>query len=76
MANTESVEKDPLLLQDGQEKTVLNDSISKSGYMTIEEAKQLTIEKIKKIINITMHYKFVFMRLFKLITISLNNLIT
>lgn len=38
-----------VLIQDGQVKTILNERIHKSGYMTIEEAKQLTLEKIKKI---------------------------
>lgn len=38
-----------VLLQYGQVKTFLNENIQKSGYMTIEEAKQLTIEKIRKI---------------------------
>lgn len=38
-----------VFIQDGHVKSELNEDIKSCGYMSVEEAKQLTIEKIKKI---------------------------
>lgn len=38
-----------VFVENGQVKTVLNKVIQQNGYMTVEDAKRLTIEKIKKI---------------------------
>lgn len=36
-------------IENGEVKTELSESIQKSGYMTVEDARNLTIETIKKI---------------------------
>ena len=38
-----------VFVEDGEVKTILNEEIQRTGYMSVEEAKQLTLEKIKKI---------------------------
>ena len=38
-----------VFVENGQVKTVLSEAIQQNGYMTVEDAKRLTIEKIKKI---------------------------
>ena len=38
-----------VFVENGEVKTVLSEAIQQSGYMSVEEAKQLTLEKIKKI---------------------------
>lgn len=38
-----------VFVKNGEVKTVLNENITNSQYMSVEEAKQLTLEKIKKI---------------------------
>ena len=38
-----------IFVENGKVKTVLNENINNSEYMSIEEARQLTLEKIKKI---------------------------
>ncbi len=55
----ENLEKDTLnetiingskvYVENGEVKTILSEEIQKSGYMTVEEAKHLTLEKIRKI---------------------------
>ena len=38
-----------IFVENGKVKTVLNENINNGEYMSIEEARQLTLEKIKKI---------------------------
>ena len=38
-----------VFVENGEVKTVLSEAIQQSGYMSVEEAKQLTIAKITKI---------------------------
>lgn len=38
-----------VFVENGEVKTVLSEAIQQSGYMSIEEAKQLTIESVRKI---------------------------
>lgn len=38
-----------VFVENGKVKTVLNEDIQTNGYMSIEEAKQLTIESVRKI---------------------------
>ena len=38
-----------VFVENGKVKTILNEEIQRTGYMSVEEAKQLTLEKIKKI---------------------------
>ena len=38
-----------VFVENGEVKTILSEEIQKSGYMSVEDAKKLTLEKIKKI---------------------------
>ena len=38
-----------VFVENGEVKTILSEAIQQSGYMSVEEAKQLTLEKIRKI---------------------------
>ena len=38
-----------VFIENGEVKTVLSEAILQNGYMSVEEAKRLTLEKIKKI---------------------------
>ena len=38
-----------VFVENGEVKTILSEEIERSGYMSVEEAKQLTIAKITKI---------------------------
>ena len=38
-----------VFVENGKVKTVLSEIIQQSGYMSIEDAKKLTVEKIRKI---------------------------
>ena len=38
-----------VFVENGEVRTVLSEAIQQSGYMSIEEAKQLTIESVRKI---------------------------
>ena len=38
-----------VFVENGKVKTILSEAIQKSGYMSVEEAKKLTLEKIRKI---------------------------
>ena len=38
-----------VFVENGEVKTVLSEEIQQNGYMSVEDAKQLTLEKIKKI---------------------------
>ena len=38
-----------VFVENGEVKTVLSEIIQQSGYMSIEDAKKLTVEKIRKI---------------------------
>jgi polyhydroxyalkanoate synthesis regulator phasin len=42
-------DKSRIIVKNGEVKTVLSDKILEDGYMSVEEAKQLTLEAIKKI---------------------------
>ena len=46
-----------LYIENGEVKTQLNEEIQRTGYMSIEDAKQLSIEKIKTIYNINQNTK-------------------
>ena len=38
-----------VFVENGEVKTILSEEIQRTGYMSVEEAKQLTLEAIKKI---------------------------
>ena len=38
-----------VFVEHGEVKTILSEAIQQSGYMSVEEAKRLTLEKIRKI---------------------------
>ena len=38
-----------VFVENGEVKTVLSEAIQQNGYMSVEEAKKLTLEKIRKI---------------------------
>ena len=38
-----------VFVDNGEVKTILSETIQQSGYMSIEDAKKLTVEKIRKI---------------------------
>lgn len=38
-----------VFVENGEVKTVLNETIQKDGYMSVEESRKITIEAVKKI---------------------------
>ena len=38
-----------VFVENGQVKTVLNETIQKSGYLSVEESRKITLEAVRKI---------------------------
>ena len=41
-----------VFIENGEVKTVLSEAIQKSGYMSVEESRRITLEAVKKIYEI------------------------
>ena len=52
MTNETIIDGCRVFIENGEVKTVLSDEIQESGYIPLETAKQLSIAKIKKVIEI------------------------
>ena len=49
MINETNVSGSRIFVEDGEVKTVLSEDIQKSGYMSVEDSKRITLEAVKKI---------------------------
>ena len=43
------MDKNRVIIENGKVKTILSEQTQKNGWMTVEEAERLTLEKIRKI---------------------------
>lgn len=46
--NKKVIKENKIIVKDGELHTILSEQIKKDGYMSIEEARRLTIERLNK----------------------------